>query len=650
MDNSDVLVRFRGETKDLDKKTKQAKSNLNNFAKTATKVFGVGLTAAAGEAMAALSLVSATIVAITRKSVEAYSTFEQLEGGLISLFGEGSAEMQKILEKSEQAYKNLTMSQNEYLTNFQASYPLVNAGLSSNANAIEYTNKVLQLSSDLFNTYGGDIDYYQNAINWALKGSFVYLDNLNLGIKGTSEGFIEAANASGILNRQISDVKELTNDEIIDVIQHYAEAYGVWGKTAEEASKTIIGSSNMAKAAWENFILGLSKSDADIDGLIQNVVDSVMAFVNNIVPVIMRAIDGVASALPTIAQKIGELLPSLIDSLLPALIDSVVGLIQSLAQNLPSIISTLAKAIVKVSKDLTIILPEIIEALMKAIVSIIETLAEGLPKFLPILIDAIIDGIIAIVDNVPLIINAAIQLLMGIIKALPTVIIALTEALPDLITSIVNCLIEGIPAIIEGALLLFLAILEAIPEIIVVLIKSIPEIVQAIWNALTSEESKQKLKEAGINLINNVADGIVNTFSRIWDIGKNLVVGLWNGIKDKVNWIIEKIKGFGNSVMKAIKGIFGIHSPSTEFEFVGKMNVLGLEKGMKEMQPELQKTINGVFSLQPNISGQMSSNYSPQTNVVVNNSMEFDPLGQLVSNIKTFSGGAKNDYNWGATI
>lgn len=650
MENSDVLVRFRGETKDLDKKTKQAKSNLNSFAKTATKVFGAGMAAAAATATAAIAGIGKAIVDITKKSVDAYSTFEQLEGGLVSLFGAGSREMQEILKNSEQAYKNLTMSQNEYLENFQKSFPLVNAGLSSNANAIEYTNKVLQLSSDLFNTYGGDIDYYQNAINWALKGSFVYLDNLNLGIKGTTEGFIEAANSSGILNRQISDVKELTNDEIINVIQHYAEAYGVWGKTSEEASKTITGSLNMTKASWENFILGLSKSDADIDSLIQNVIDSAMAFADNIVPVIMRAIDGIASALPTITQKIAELLPDLINSLLPTLIDSVVGLIKSLVQNLPAIISTLAQAIIQVSKDLTIILPEIIEAIMEATLSIIQALAEGLPEFLPILIDALIDGIIKIVEYTPQIINAAIQLLMGIIKALPTVIIALTEALPDLITAIIDSLIEGIPALIEGALLLFLAILEAIPEIIVVLIKAIPEIVQAIWNALTSEESKQKLKEAGINLINNVADGIVNTFSRIWDIGKNLVVGLWNGIKDKVNWIIEKIKGFGNSVMKAIKGIFGIHSPSTEFEFVGKMNVLGLEKGMKEMQPELQKTINGVFSLQPNISGQMSSNYSPQTNVVVNNSMEFDPLGQLVSNIKTFSGGAKNDYNWGATI
>ena len=79
------------------------------------------------------------------------------------------------------------------------------------------------------------------------------------------------------------------------------------------------------------------------------------------------------------------------------------------------------------------------------------------------------------------------------------------------------------------------------------------------------------------------------------------------------------------------------------------MNVEGLEKGMEEMQPELQRTLNGMFDLQPNISGNMNNTLSPNLNVVVNNNMEVDPLGQVVNKIKTFSGGAKNDYNWGAT-
>ena len=648
MKSAEVLVKFKGDNKDLDKKTNEADSKLKAFAKGAGKALGVGLASAASIAAAAVGTVIAKVVELTKASVNAYSEFEQLEGGLISLFGEGSAEMQKILKQSEEAYKNLTMSQNEYLNNFQSSYPLVNAGLNENADAIEYTNKMLQLSSDLFNTYGGSIDYYQNAINWALKGSFVYLDNLNLGIKGTQEGFIEAANNAGILGREITNVNELTSDEIIDVIQHYAEAYGVWGKTAQEASSTIIGSMNMVKATWDNFILGLSKKDADIDTLIQNVVDSVLTFVDNITPVIQRVLTSLANALPTIADKLGEMIPELVDSLLPPIIKASLNLVKSLTAALPQIIKTLAKGVVDVVDGLLKLLPDIIDALIVATVAIIEALADAMPELLPTLIDAIIYGILAIVDNVPLIIKAAIQLLMGIVEAIPDIIIALTNALPDIIISITNALIEGIPMLIEGAIQLFMAILEAIPYICYILVEQAPQIITTLIDSLA--KMNDKLKDAGMTILTNVIDGIKSIFSRMWEIGKDLIMGMWNGINDHISWIVNKIKGFGNSVLNAIRGIFGTHSPSTEFEWIGKMNMLGLEQGMESMKDKVQSTIDSAFNLQPNINGNMSSTYSPQMNVVVQNNMELDPLGQVVNQIKTFSGGAKNDYNWGAGL
>jgi phage-related protein len=134
------------------------------------------------------------------------------------------------------------------------------------------------------------------------------------------------------------------------------------------------------------------------------------------------------------------------------------------------------------------------------------------------------------------------------------------------------------------------------------------------------------------------------------EVGKNLIKGLWNGISNVTGWIVSKIKGFGKSVLGAIKGIFGVHSPSTEFEWIGKMNMVGLEQGMESMKSKLQGTIDTMFNLQPNVSGSMQSTYSPQMTVNVQNNMELDPLGQLVNNIKTFSGGAKNDYNWGASL
>lgn len=121
-------------------------------------------------------------------------------------------------------------------------------------------------------------------------------------------------------------------------------------------------------------------------------------------------------------------------------------------------------------------------------------------------------------------------------------------------------------------------------------------------------------------------------------------------ISSKVDWIIDKVKGFGDSVLSAIKGIFGVHSPSKEFEFIGRMNMVGFENGMENMKSQVQRTIDSVFNLQPDINGSMSNSFSPEFNVQVINNLETDPLGQLVNNVKTFSGGAKNDYNWGAGL
>lgn len=599
MADSKVVVEFTGNTKDLESKTNKASSTLKGFASgvgSAFKVAGV-----------AIATAGAAVGALVKQSVDAYAEFEQLEGGLESLFGKGSQEMQSIMKTSEEAYQTLTMSQNDYLNAFEHSYSLVKNGMADETKAIEYTNKVLQLSSDLFNTYGGSTEYYQNAIDWALKGTYSYLDNLNIGIKGTEEGFLEAANASGILGREIKSVKELTNEEIVDVIQHYAESAGAWGKTQAEASSTILGSLNMVKATWSNFVSGLSKSGEDLDKLIDNLVNAFTTFAGNVIPVVVRAIQGIAKALPKIAKEIGELLPQLVKDVLPPLLEAALELIQVIGEVLPDLIIT--------------ILPSLVEAILM----LLNAIVQALPIIIPVLMQGIMQLVIGIIKMLPQIIDA---LLKGIIL----IIQALAEALPELLPTIIEAILEIIPMLIENIPLL----IKCGIQLIWGLIKGIGQAVVLLWD---------KIKEIGSKVIEHFKD----LPGKLIDIGKNMIKGLWNGIKNVTGWIIDKIKGFGSSVMKAIKGIFGIHSPSTEFEWVGKMNILGLEKGMEGMKDQVQETIDGLFNLQPGITGNMNSTYSPSVNVVVQNNMEIDPLGQVVNQIKTFSGGAKNDYNWGAT-
>ena len=555
-----IIFKFLGDSKDLDSKT----SGIVEKFKGAGKIIGASMVA--GTAVA-----TGAVIKFVKDATKSFAEFEQLEGGLEAMFDGNEQAIKSITETSQKAYKNLQMSQNEYLNSFESSYAIVKNGLGEEADAIEYTNKVLQLSSDLFNTYGGSTEQYSNAINWALKGTYSYLDNLNLGIKGTQEGFVEAANNAGILGRQISDVKELTNDEIVDVIQHYAEATGAWGRSTEEASKTIAGSLKMTKASWSDLINEFGKKDGDIEGAFNKFLESAEAFGSNLLPLLERILDNVIQQLPTIVERIGQALPGLIQTLVPTLVQAAIGVVKAIVDSLPAIISALAE-----------MLPTILDALINGLLEITVALADQMPVLIPTIIDAILNMIPTLIDNLPLFIEAGMKLVIGITEGILKSVPTLLSHLPGIIASIINYF------------------------------KTMP--------------------------------------SKMLSIGKDLIMGLWNGIKNIQGWVLDKIKGLGSSILKSVKGIFGVHSPSTEFEFIGKMNMVGLEEGMKDMQPELQRTMDSLFNLSPTLTGTMDNYLSP--NVIVNNNIEAntDPLGQTVMKIKTFAGGAKNDYNYGMGV
>ena len=556
----DILFHFKGDTKDMDNKTAQLKGKIAGVGKL------IGASVLAGTAVA-----TGAVVKFVKDSAQSFAEFEQLSGGLEAMFQDDADAIQRVMGTSQEAYKNLQMSQNEYLQSFENSYAIIKNGLSDHADGIEYTNKALQLSADLFNTYGGSTEQYANAINWALKGTFSYVDNLNLGIKGTQEGFVEAANNCGVLGREIHNVNELTSDEIIDVIQAYAEQTGAWGRSTEEASKTIAGSLNMTKASWSDLINEFGKEDGDIEGAFDRFMTSAETFGANLMPLLERILNNVISHLPGIIEKIAQALPGLLQTLVPTLIQSAIQIFQALVDSLPQIISVLAQ-----------MLPTLITSFVQGLVQIVNSLAENIDTLIPQIVDAIIQIIPVLIENLPLFAEAGFKLIVGLGKGL----------------------INSIP----------------------VLISNLPKIAKAMVNYLKTLPSQWK------------------------NIGGMLIKGLWDGISNLGQWVVSKIKGLGKKILDSVKGIFGVHSPSTEFEFIGRMNMTGLQKGMEGMQPEIQRAIDSMFNLSPSLTGSMNNTLSPNIQVVNNVSMETDPLGQTVSKIKTFSGGAKNDYNYGMGV
>jgi phage-related protein len=239
-----------------------------------------------------------------------------------------------------------------------------------------------------------------------------------------------------------------------------------------------------------------------------------------------------------------------------------------------------------------------------------------LPSLIQAILPAMIQGIVA--------------LTVGIIEVLPDIVQMIADMLPTLMPQIVDAILTIIPALIKCT-----------PQFLKAGWELIKGLAVGIFNARIV--LLEKIVEIGSKLIAKVK----TWWNDLKSAGGDLIKGLWQGINDKTQWIVDKIKGFKDKVMNALKKFFGIASPSKEFAVIGKYNIMGLEEGMQKESLKLQDGFDDMFSLSPNLYGTSSTNLSPQINVINNISMKQDSLGQMVNDIKTFSGGAKNDYSYG---
>ena len=246
-------------------------------------------------------------------------------------------------------------------------------------------------------------------------------------------------------------------------------------------------------------------------------------------------------------------------------------------------------------------------------------------------------------------VNTIVKLLPDVVDGIVKLVEALLPMIPDIIQKI-------FPGLLNGIVELTLKLIEILPQIVMMISDMLPEMIPQIVDAImliipALIKNYPLFVKAGIKLLKGLIKGIIagagELTVKIVEIGGDLVKGLWNGIKNAKQWLLDKIRGWKDAVLDSIKDFFGISSPSKEFEIIGRYNIEGLEQGMQKESIKLQKGFDEMFSLSPNLYGSAQTNLSPNVNVVNNINMKQDALGQMVHDIKTFSGGAKNSYNYG---
>lgn len=527
------------------------------FDKVKTAATALGTAAAA-----ATAALAAAAVKLGTEVISAYADYEQLVGGVETLFKDSSG---KVMEYATDAYKTAGLSANEYMetvTGFSAS--LISSLGGDTEKAAEYANMAITDMSDNANKMGSDMASIQNAYSGFAKQNYTMLDNLKLGYGGTKEEMQRLLEDAEKLSGVKYDISSYS--DIIDAIHVVQTEMGITGTTAKEAEATISGSIGMLKSSFQNLITGLGDADANIDKLCDNVVNSFNSVVKNIQPVVRNLAKTVPNALEGILDAIAPLLPELLEmgvGLFEALLSGFTSVLPELMNTAASLVTTLVQGIIEA-------LPLVVEAAAQFITTLVQGIAEALPTLIPAAVEAVTTIVSTLIENIPLLIDAALQLIQGLAEGVLEAIPVLLEALPELIESLVTTLLDAIPQIIETGVELLTALVENLPQIIAEIVRAMPQIITGIVSAL--------------------GEGV----PQVAEVGKNLVRGLWQGIQSLAGWLWDKVSGWISSIWDGITDFFGIHSPSTKMAWVSEMNVEGAVVGIEKNKSKAVKAYGAM--------------------------------------------------------
>lgn len=578
---------------------------------------GNGLKTAAKVGTAAVAAAATGITALTTAAVNSYAEYEQLVGGVETLFGKSA---DTVMKYAESAYKTAGLSANEYMatvTSFSAS--LLQSVGGDTEKAADYANRALTDMSDNANKMGTSMELIQNAYNGFAKANYTMLDNLKLGYGGTKEEMarlIKEAAAMTDVQKELGiavDATDMSFGNIVNAISVVQKNMKITGTTALEAGRTISGSVGSMKAAWENLLTGLADGNADIKSLIDDLVITIvgdgteanLGVLGNILPAVEMAINGIGTVVEKTAPIISEKLPGIVQDVIPSLLSASASLISGLVSAIPSLIQVLLQQGPIIIKDfansMMTTLPEIINVAKGIITTIIDGIVKNTPDLLSNGVKMLADFSANLRKNLGTIVDAGIDTLLkfvdGIVEAMPDLI----AYIPEIVSNIANIINDNAPKLLLCAAEIIWKLVTGLINNIPVIIQNLPKIISAIVDTLLAfnwvnlgtniiqglgkglKSMVSFVKDIGNQVVNAIKGGISNLPSQMISIGKNIVSGLWNGIKSMISWLRSLIKSFAGGIVSTAKNALGIRSPSRVFrDQIGKQMAAGLGIGWNE--------------------------------------------------------------------
>lgn len=561
--------------------------------------FKNGLATAAKVGAAAVGAAATGIAVLTKNALNNYAEYEQLVGGAKLMFGEA---YDYIADKAKNAYSTVQMSQNDYLQQVNGFATGLKTALGGNERAAaELADRIINAEADVVAATGNSQEAVQNAFNGIMKSNYTMLDNLQIGITPTKEGFQEVIDKVNDWNDANGRATAYQIENLADcqsALVDYIEMVGMQGYASREAADTIQGSVASMKGAWSNLLTGIADDNADFMALTGNFVDSVVAVGKNIIPRISVILGGISQLVSSASTTIIPMVITTITDNLPMLLQAAVTLVGALGQG---IIDNLS-------------------AITQAAIDILFFLANGLIENLPTLIDGIVQVTLTIVqmltspDFLTQLIETAILLITTLAQGLIDAIPQLIAAVPLIIGNLLAAIIVELPNIIQMGIDLLFALIDGIIKCIPELVAAVPTLIIAFINGIVNNLDKIIL--AGPQIIVSLITGIIGAIPELiaavpriiaaiadtirnydWGgIGKNIVRGLKNGIAGMwgniKSWFSDKVNG----LVSGVKKILGIASPSKVFAGIGGFMAEGLGEGFDDQFKSVKKDIEGNMS------------------------------------------------------
>ncbi len=596
-----IAISNEAANKALDETSDKAEKSHSRIGSAFSKIGSVAVTAAK-VGFAAIGAVGAGIIALTKNAIQNFGEYEQLVGGVETLFKDSSVDL---MDYAKAAYKTAGMSANDYMTmvtSFSAS--LLQSLNGDTARAVEMADMAITDMADNANKMGTSMESIQNAYQGFAKQNYTMLDNLKLGYGGTKEEMQRLLDDAEKLSGVHYDISSYA--DLVDAIHVVQTEIGITGTTAKEASSTIQGSWGMMKSAWTNFMTGMADPEQNFDNLMDDLVTSAMTFADNLVPRIAATVPRLVEGLSGVVQSLSGYLPDIITQLLPAVITGATTLLGELITGLPTIVETVAPVLVEsiktiftkafgeesggafgslfdslitsfsqVSAMVQNMMPGIIDVVLQILPPLMNIAQSILPVFVT-LMSMLMPFVMQFIDTVlPMIVEYAdlmIPLFLEIVESVLPVIFDLISELLPIFLQVIEEILPVVLELIEQMLPFILQLVNEVLPIIVDLIKQLLppflEIIEAVLPVfsellqlllpvlLSLFDSMSPILQMIIDFIVPIVDLIAQAITPLMDSIMLLISSAFEVLQPLLDTLIETIGVILAPILESLMPIF----------------------------------------------------------------------------------------------